>query len=184
MKHFRKEVMTLPNMLTILRLILVPCFLCSYCVKHHPGQAAVVLLLSGVTDVADGYFARRFHQVSDLGKILDPVADKLTQGVVLLCLATQFPQLVALAVILGAKELIGGCFSLAMIGQTGKVESARWHGKLSALLLYGVMMAHLLYPGIPESLTAWMILLSGGTMLLSFVLYGWEKGKLYGNAAE
>ncbi len=50
-----------------------------------------MLLLSGVTDLADGFIARHFHMISDLGKVLDPVADKLTQAAVLFCLITRFP---------------------------------------------------------------------------------------------
>lgn len=184
MNYDQKRVVTLPNCLTALRLVLIPCFFYCYCFKNALLQAAGVLLLSGLTDVADGYLARRFHQVSDLGKVLDPVADKLTQGVVLLCLATRFPQLMALAVVLSAKELMGACFGLAVMHHTGKVESARWHGKASACILYGILMIHLLFPQIPGQLTGWLILLGSSAALLSFVLYGVENGKLYRRVME
>ena len=184
MNFHQKRVVTLPNLLTVLRLALIPCFFVCYCFRNAPLEAAGVLLLSGLTDVADGYLARRLHQVSDLGKVLDPVADKLTQGVVLLCLATRFPQLMALAVVLSAKELMGACFGLAVMRHTGKVESARWHGKASGCILYGIMMLHLLLPQIPEQLTGWLILLGSGAALLSFVLYGVENGKAYRRVME
>ena len=54
--------------------------------KKNPLLAGEILLLSGLTDLADGYIARRFHRISNLGKILDPVADKLTQAAMLICL--------------------------------------------------------------------------------------------------
>ena len=58
--------------------------------KEKPLLAGEILLLSGLTDLADGYIARRFHRISNLGKILDPVADKLTQAAMLICLFTRF----------------------------------------------------------------------------------------------
>ena len=62
----------------------------SYCVKEKPLLTGEILLLSGLTDLADGYIARRFHMISNLGKILDPVADKLTQAAMLICLSFDF----------------------------------------------------------------------------------------------
>ena len=61
-------------------------------------------MLSGLTDLADGYIARRFHRISNLGKILDPVADKLTQAAMLICLFTRFPYVLLLIVIMAGKE--------------------------------------------------------------------------------
>ena len=62
-------------------------------------------MLSGLTDLADGYIARRFHRISNLGKILDPVADKPTQTAMLICLFTRFPHMLLLIVIMAGKEL-------------------------------------------------------------------------------
>lgn len=61
-------------------------------------------MLSGLTDLADGYIARRFHRISNLGKILDPVADKLTQAAMLICLFTRFPHVLLLIVIISAPK--------------------------------------------------------------------------------
>lgn len=87
-------------------------------------------MLSGLTDLADGYIARRFHRISNLGKILDPVADKLTQAAMLICLFTRFPHMLLLIVIMAGKELymvVSGCL---VIRKTGKVHGADWHGKI------------------------------------------------------
>ena len=74
------RIITVPNLLSFFRLCLIPVIIWSYCVKKNPLLAGEILLLSGLTDLADGYIARRFHRISNLGKILDPVADKLTQA--------------------------------------------------------------------------------------------------------
>jgi len=95
-------------------------------------------LLSGLTDLADGYIARRFHKISNLGKILDPVADKPTQTAMLICLFTRFPHMLLLIVIMAGKELymvVSGCL---VIRKTGKVHGADWHGKIVTFLLIGL----------------------------------------------
>ena len=74
------RIITVPNLLSFFRLCLIPVIIWSYCVKKNPLLAGEILLLSGLTDLADGYIARRFHRISNLGKILDPVADKLTRS--------------------------------------------------------------------------------------------------------
>ena len=99
------RIITVPNLLSFFRLCLIPVIIWSYCVKKNPLLAGEILLLSGLTDLADGYIARRFHRISNLGKILDPVADKLTQAAMLICLFTRFPYVLLLIVIMAGKEL-------------------------------------------------------------------------------
>ena len=79
-KENLNRIITVPNLLSFFRFCLIPVIIWSYCVKENPLLAGEILLLSGLTDLADGYIARRFHMISNLGKILDPVADKLTQA--------------------------------------------------------------------------------------------------------
>ena len=81
--------MNVPNTLTVFRILLVPVFAVTY--FRAPESLfylpAVILAVSGLTDVADGYIARHFNQVTPLGRFLDPVADKLTMATVTICLA-------------------------------------------------------------------------------------------------
>jgi cardiolipin synthase (CMP-forming) len=72
-----RQVLTLPNILTIIRFAGVPLFLWLLLVPKADGLAALVLVLSGITDYLDGYLARRLGQMSRVGEILDPVADRL-----------------------------------------------------------------------------------------------------------
>jgi len=74
----RDQILTIPNLLSLVRLLMIPMIIWLYCEKEDYVAAAVMIVLSGLTDIADGIIARKFHLVSDLGKILDPVADKLT----------------------------------------------------------------------------------------------------------
>ena len=81
--------MNVPNTLTVFRILLIPVFIAAYFLapEAYFYLPAVVLAVSGLTDVADGYIARRFHQITPLGRFLDPVADKLTMASVTICLA-------------------------------------------------------------------------------------------------
>lgn len=99
------KIITIPNLLSLFRLLLVPVLIWSYCVKKDYTGTGWILLLSGVTDIADGFIARRFHMISNLGKILDPIADKLTQVTMLFCLFTRFPHMMLLLILMIVKEL-------------------------------------------------------------------------------
>ena len=79
------RIFTLPNMLSFFRLALIPVIVYFYEVDHF-WWAFWLLGLSAATDIVDGWIARTFHLVSDFGKAIDPIADKLTQAAVLLCL--------------------------------------------------------------------------------------------------
>ena len=74
---YKNKILTVPNVLSAFRLLLVPALAWLYLVRKDYSATAWVLLLSGATDIADGFIARRFGMVSDLGKALDPIADKV-----------------------------------------------------------------------------------------------------------
>lgn len=165
------QMITIPNILTICRIFMIPIFIWLYCCRRNNLLAIGILVLSGATDMLDGWIARRFHMVSPLGKALDPIADKLTQGAVLLCLGSRFPFLLLLAGVLVVKELITGCMSLAAVQRTQQVKGADWHGKVTTVFLYITMLLHLAWGNIPFIVS----MLSAGIclvlMTVSFVLY-------------
>ena len=81
--------MNVPNALSTMRIVLIPFFLYTYLTAQHESQyvaAAVILAVSGLTDTVDGWIARHFNMITQLGKILDPVADKLTLAAVVAAL--------------------------------------------------------------------------------------------------
>lgn len=167
----KNKIITIPNILSAFRILLIPVIVWLYCGKKEYGAAAGVLVLSGVTDVADGFIARRFNMTSDLGKMLDPVADKLTQGVTLLCLGTRFAAMLALGLVLVAKEVFTGVHSLTVVRRTKQVKSADWHGKVVTCLLYLTMAVHILWPAVPHGVTVCMAGVCLAMMAVSFVLY-------------
>lgn len=175
---YSKRIITIPNILTVMRLCLIPVFVCLYvsAMREHEDilflWAAGILLLSFLTDVADGFIARTFHMISDLGKMLDPVADKLTQLAVLFCLVFRFfPIMMVPLVVLSVKELVSGVAVLQFMKETGTVAGADWHGKISTFLLYAMMLLHLIWYNIPPMVSLCAICVCTVWMLFSFVLY-------------
>ena len=171
------KVITVPNMLTTLRILLVPAFIRAY--FHRPGLVPVLILaLSALTDLLDGQIARRFNQVSDLGKLLDPIADKLTQGAMLICLLRRFPRFWIPLVLMIVREAFVGVTSLLAIRQSGHVEGAEMHGKVATVMLYALALSHLLFNHIPEALSNALVVVTTVAMALSFVLYAKKNLKI------
>ncbi len=165
------RIWTIPNMLSIFRMLLIPVFVWTYCGLKNDIATALVLLLSGISDTADGVIARKFNMITTFGKAIDPVADKLTQIAMLLCLLTRFPNLIILFVLLLIKELTGGIMSLFILKRRKLVLPADWHGKVTTFLLYATMLLHLVWGTIPDSVSNISIVICSAVTLMSFVLY-------------
>ena len=106
----RNKNINVPNALSLLRILLIAPFVYYY-IHRDIIPAIACLVLSGLSDMFDGMIARRFDQFTELGQMLDPIADKLTQGTVAICLAVDYPILLPLLAIFVLKELamlVGG----------------------------------------------------------------------------
>ncbi len=170
-KTTKQQIFTIPNMLSFFRLLLIPIFIWQYCIEKNYMMTAVLLIISGATDVADGFIARHFNMISDFGKALDPVADKLTQFTMLGCLITRFKQMMIPFILIFIKELVTGIFGLVVIKKTGEVKGADWHGKVTTVLLYLTIILHVLWYDISETTSFILVAFCVCMMLLSFVLY-------------
>lgn len=120
----------------------------------------------------DGKIARKFHMVSDVGKVLDPIADKLTQAALVICLIARYPWMWGLLALFAVKECLMLLWGYWTLKRTDTINSAKWYGKLSTAMLFAAMMILILFVDIPEAGANALILLCGGVMLLSLVLYG------------
>ena len=117
-KDWKKEIFTIPNLLSLFRLILIPVYVIIY-LNADSGEdyllAAVILAISCLTDLADGKIARHFNMISTVGKVLDPLADKVTQFSLIVCLAIKYSALLPLIILFFVKEifqLLAGVFAL------------------------------------------------------------------------
>ena len=168
----QNKIFTIPNILSFFRLGLIPVFMWLYCVEKNYIWTGIILILSGVTDTVDGFIARRFNMVSDLGKVLDPVADKLTQAAMLFCLLTRFPLMIIPLGLMVFKECFMGVTGFLVIQKTGKVFGADWHGKVNTWLLYAMMILHVFWYNIPDTVSRVLIGICVVMMMISLILYG------------
>ena len=175
-KDYSKKIITVPNVISMFRLLLIPVFVWTYVRLHDNLLTVILLTVSGISDIADGFIARRFNMVSDLGKALDPVADKLTQLAMLTCLVYRYKYMLIPLLLLAVKEIIAGTTGLAVIKATNRVLGAEWHGKLATVSLYVMMAIHMVWPivappDIPQTVSIITVAVATALVLLSFVLY-------------
>ena len=167
----KKDVLTIPNALSLFRILLIPVIVWLYVFAEMRYLAVGAVLLSALTDIADGWIARHFHMISDLGKLLDPVADKLTQAALLICLASRWPRVYWVFALLCLKEVVQGVLGLAAVRVTGQMQSARWYGKVSTVVFYLTMLVLILPVELPPVWADLLILLCAAALMLSMVLY-------------
>lgn len=167
----KEQILTIPNLLSLLRLLMIPLIIWLYCGAEQYYAAVGVIVLSGLTDVADGIIARKFNMVSDFGKILDPIADKLTQGALIICLTIKHKLMIPLIIEFALREICMLVMGYITIKKQDSVNSAKWYGKVTTVVLYAVMMLLILFPQIPNAAADGMIIACGLVMLFSFVMY-------------
>ena len=115
MSNYKKEMLSIPNILSYVRILLIPLIVYFYMYKEDYTIAAIIAAISGLTDLADGFIARKFNMITDFGKFIDPVADKLTQCTLLLCLLSRYSIMWFLVIIFFVKEIsmaLAGLFSV------------------------------------------------------------------------
>lgn len=162
---------TIPNIMSFFRLLLVPVIVWAYVGLRNTPLTIILLAVSALTDVLDGQIARRFNMISDLGKALDPVADKLTQVCVVLCLAFSYPLLWILLGLCVVRETCMGILGYLTIKKTNKVPGARWFGKISTIVLYATALSLLVFPQMPGWLSRLLIFLCIFCVALALTLY-------------
>lgn len=140
--------MNLPNKLTILRVILVPVFVILMLAPLSWGRwaALAVFIIASLTDTADGYIARKYNLVTDFGKFMDPLADKLLVCAAMICLITtgQLPAWIVIVII--SREFIISGFRL-IAAEKGIVIAASWWGKIKTVVQMVMICALLINAG-------------------------------------
>jgi cardiolipin synthase len=171
-----KRILTIPNLVSFARLLAIPVFWWALLVEDNVELAAWLILIIGSTDWVDGYLARRLNQVSELGKVLDPIADRLMIASALIggLIAGVLPPWFVWALI--AREVLVGGMALYLAAKGAEPIDVRWLGKAATFALYGAVPAiYLGTAGVLEWLAwpaAWILGING------LVLY-WFTAFLY-----
>lgn len=180
--------MTVPNIISIFRLLLIPAFVMSvlyYVDGVKEGQpddmlrwwAAAIFILAAISDGVDGYIARRFNQRTELGAVLDPIADKLLQVTALILLSLDFhaafhriPIWLPIVVISRDVLILVGFLVIKLVVGVKVELSTHWSGKLATALIMVLITMVLM------QWTSWVIykpilLSSGLCVLISLIIY-------------
>lgn len=172
--YWKKEICTIPNLLSLFRLLLIPVYLKIYLHAEKSYDfilAGTILALSCLTDLADGIIAREFHMISKIGKILDPLADKLTQFFLLLSLSEKHRMLYPMLALFTLKELFQMGF-LLFFAQKGKVLSGALNaGKLCTAALFISLTMLVLFPQLDNTFI--FVLVLSDTVLLFYAFYNY-----------
>ena len=148
-KDWKKEVFTIPNILSMFRLALIPVYISIYLNAVTTADyrlAAVILAISCMTDAVDGFIARKFNMISNLGKFLDPLADKFTQLTVTICLSVRYAVLRPVLVLFLTKEFFQ-LFAMIFYYRRGKMlPGALWAGKICTTVLFVSLIGMVLFP--------------------------------------
>lgn len=163
-----------PNALTIIRFFLIP-FILFFVAKDNYIAAAIILVVSGITDVADGYIARKFDLVSNFGKLMDPLADKLTQIATLIAIVIKNIIPTWILAIFIIKEIAMICGASFLYGRN-LVVSSKWYGKLSTVILYIAIFTSMIIkqfnlPAIYTQYNSYLYYFAIACTLFSLVMY-------------
>lgn len=166
----KKEYFTIPNLMGYFRILMIPVFAVLYVRGMYPA-AFTILALSCISDFLDGKIARRFNMVTDIGKMLDPIADKLTQGMLAVVITFRYPLIIWLLLFFIVKELYMGIMGLVLIKKGYRINGAQWYGKVCTAVLDVVMFALVLFPNLPYLIADILILFAMAVMLFSLCAY-------------
>lgn len=196
MKFELRDITKLPNILTLARIALIPVFVVVFLwedgfIKNSAVDsqtngyllAAIIVIISGITDAVDGFIARRFNMITDLGKALDPLADKLTQAAIVVCLIVRYRSiwwlLVALFFLIFVKEITMLVVGLVFLKKGQDLGGAKWFGKLATIVFYVIVIILIGAPSMDTTMAVIMICVMFVFTAVTFILYMREYFRLY-----
>ena len=173
-----KDLITIPNILTYVRIILIVPFVYYFLIENYI-PAVICIGVSGLTDCFDGMIARKFNQVTSLGKILDPIADKFTLLAVVICMVIYVPIVLPVLVVLLLKDVLMLLGGMDLINKGITPPAAKWYGKVGTVVFYLSVFTIIFLKAFfgVENFALDVSLLSVTALTMLFALY--QYGKIY-----
>ena len=170
LRFLRKEIFTIPNMLSVFRIAIIPHIISLY-FKGQYGPASWWIVISFLSDVADGFIARHFDMISAVGKVLDPIADKLTQGMIFICLISRYRWLAWFTMFFAYKELTVLYLGFMSFMYTRHLDQAMWWGKFSTGTVVASLLLMVLFPSLPVEAVKILSSICVAVLLFSLCMY-------------
>ena len=173
-KDWKKDFFTIPNMLSLFRLLLIPVYVIIYLnadddVDHY--IAGGILAVSCLADLVDGQIARHFNMISNVGKILDPLADKLTQFALIVCLAIKYPVLRLLMILFVVKEIFQLVAGFLTLRKGKMLTGALISGKVSTAVLFVSLIVLVMVPQMDAKYVQIIMWVDTALLAIAFLHY-------------
>lgn len=172
--NWKREVFTIPNMLSLLRLLLIPVYTVIYLNARDFRDfllAASILAVSCLTDMIDGKIARHFNMISIVGKVLDPLADKLTQLSLTVCLSVRYPVLRGVLILFVIKELFQVTVFYVMFRRGKVLPGALLAGKICTTVLFVSFIILILMPTLAQNIVTAIAIIDSAFLANAFIHY-------------
>ena len=172
--NWKKEILTIPNLLSFFRLILIPVYMVIYLKAQETKDyilAGSILAVSCLTDMVDGKIARKFNMITTFGKFLDPLADKLTQFALLLCLAIRHPVLWTVFSLFVLKELFQLVAGIISVRHGYILKGALISGKICTTILFVSLVAMVIFPQMDVTTINIIAMVDGVFLMVAFADY-------------
>lgn len=165
--------MGIPNILSIFRLVLAPVFVVVYFsgLDNARIYAAIIYIMASITDVLDGMIARRYNITSELGKLLDPLGDKVMTFTVLICITIDRVIPVWVVIVFAAKEALMGIGGLILHKKISSIPPSNYLGKAATVVFFIVCTVLMLFPQVSSHTVTVMVTAAIAMMLLAFFRY-------------
>lgn len=172
--NWKKEIFSIPNLLSMFRLVLIPVYVTIYLNAtelSHYFVAGMILAVSCLTDMIDGKIARRYNMITTVGKALDPLADKLTQFALTLCLSLRYPVLRPVLALFVVKEVFQLIAALVNLRRGKMLPGALMAGKICTTVLFVSLILLVLLPNIGEVAVDIIAAVDTVFLVISFISY-------------
>ncbi len=173
-KNWKKEIFTIPNLLSLFRLLLIPVYINIYLNAENPGdyyKAGLILAASCTTDMIDGKIARHFNMITTVGKVLDPLADKLTQLAVTICLSLRYEVLRPVLILFLVKEIFQLVAAVMNLRKGKVLDGALMVGKVCTTVLFISLILLVLFPNIPTDVVNGIAIIDCSFLAVTFMDY-------------
>lgn len=173
-KDWKKEIFTIPNLLSLFRLALIPIYVSIYLNATEIYQyyvAGGILAVSCLTDMVDGQIARHFNMISTVGKVLDPLADKVTQLALTICLSIRYPVLLNVLILFLIKEFFQLFAALINLRKGKMLPGALLMGKICTTVLFVSLIVLVLFPNISEYVVNIIAVVDSVFLVVTFISY-------------
>ena len=173
-KNWKRDFFTIPNILSLFRLLLIPVYAGLYLnatEKYQYILAGTILTISCLTDMIDGKIARKYNMITALGKILDPLADKLTQFALTICLSMKYPVLYPVLSLFVIKELFQLVLGIVFLRRGKMLPGALMAGKVCTTVLFVSLILLVLIPDMSHDAVTLIAAVDTIFLMISFVSY-------------